>query len=375
MYTTYYGGSFGQHAWTEVYMGEQAGWIPVDATIGEVDYVDCGHIRLGEATSFNPVEMEIVDYRVGSGDHDGTVAGEPEKYALYTGEYHQLDNNTTFLLEIQDGTPVIHIPNTMPLALYDPDENGFWFAKITNRLYFDFEMDEEGHVTVMHLHQIIPLEKKSGAESIAGDVPVQYHDYLGSYFLPQLNGTFEVSWKNGSLSIFDPFENVHVGLHSPDSSDAWLDEFGKNRIQFVKDDAGTIGSLNILQDIPVHKGMLAVPIIREAIQTHGFEAGVSQYEALKRNQADYLFSESDMNALGYELLNEGKVEEAIRVFKWNVNDHPASWNVYDSLGEAYKKSGQTDRAILNYKRSLELNPGNDNGRNMLKELGVEMNEE
>lgn len=64
MYTTIRDGSFGQHAWNEVYMGE-AGWIPVDATVREVDYVDSGHIRLGSFTTFNPVEMEILDYTVG----------------------------------------------------------------------------------------------------------------------------------------------------------------------------------------------------------------------------------------------------------------------------------------------------------------------
>lgn len=61
MYVNYYGGSFGQHAWTEVYMGD-AGWIPVDATIREIDYSDAGHIRLGKAATFRPEKMEILDY-------------------------------------------------------------------------------------------------------------------------------------------------------------------------------------------------------------------------------------------------------------------------------------------------------------------------
>jgi transglutaminase-like putative cysteine protease len=64
MYTGIEGGAFGQHMWNEVYMGE-AGWIPLDATAREVDYVDSGHIRLGTQTSFNPVEMEVLEYEVG----------------------------------------------------------------------------------------------------------------------------------------------------------------------------------------------------------------------------------------------------------------------------------------------------------------------
>jgi len=377
MYTTYYGGSFGQHAWTEVFMGDEAGWIPVDATIGEVDYVDCGHIRLGEMASFNPVEMEILNYQVGDQNPAGEAADTEiyRTYAPYLGEYHRLENNATFTLELNDGVPVIHIPNTMPLALYEPDELGFWYAKLTNRLYFHFERNRDGKVRTMHLHQITPLEKKEHADSIANEIPEMYHGHLGTYFLPQLNALFEVSWRNGSLALYDPFEKVHVGLQAPDSNDIWMDEFNRNQIEFIHDENGEVTSLNILQDIPVYKGKLAVPIIREAINNHGFEAGVSQYESLKivKNE-DYLFSESDMNSLGYEFMNEGKYEQAIQIFKWNVTDHPNSWNVYDSLGEAYKKAGQTGLAIRNYRKSLELNPNNENGKKMLKDLGVEMEE-
>jgi transglutaminase-like putative cysteine protease len=63
LYVPYYNGSFGQHAWTEIYMGE-AGWIPVDATIHETDHINAGHIRLGEKATFQPRHMEILDYRI-----------------------------------------------------------------------------------------------------------------------------------------------------------------------------------------------------------------------------------------------------------------------------------------------------------------------
>ncbi len=32
------------------------------------------------------------------------------------------------------------------------------------------------------------------------------------------------------------------------------------------------------------------------------------------------------------------------------------------------KNGQKDLALINYKKSLELNPDNENGRKMLKEM-------
>lgn len=66
LYTPEYGGSFGHHGWNEIYMGK-AGWIPVDVTIGEHDYVDSSHIRIGILQTLQTVinfkKMEILKYR------------------------------------------------------------------------------------------------------------------------------------------------------------------------------------------------------------------------------------------------------------------------------------------------------------------------
>ncbi|MFC2168413.1 transglutaminase family protein [Acidobacteriota bacterium] len=56
------GGIFGQHGWNEVYMGKM-GWIPLDTTFKEFDYLDSGHIRIGYLTTFQPTELEILDFR------------------------------------------------------------------------------------------------------------------------------------------------------------------------------------------------------------------------------------------------------------------------------------------------------------------------
>ena len=66
LYATSGGGVFGQHGWTEIYMGE-AGWIPIDTTRRQIDYCDSGHIRIGvhqsTATALNARKIEILDYR------------------------------------------------------------------------------------------------------------------------------------------------------------------------------------------------------------------------------------------------------------------------------------------------------------------------
>ncbi len=78
--------------------------------------------------------------------------------------------------------------------------------------------------------------------------------------------------------------------------------------------------------------------------------------------------ESEINTLGYQLLKMKKFQEAIKLFKLNVEYFPDSWNVYDSLAEAYMKNGNNDLAIKNYEKSLELNSENKNASEMLKKL-------
>ncbi|MBS1528458.1 MAG: alpha/beta hydrolase, partial [Bacteroidetes bacterium] len=80
-------------------------------------------------------------------------------------------------------------------------------------------------------------------------------------------------------------------------------------------------------------------------------------------------TEDFINNCGYTQLRARHLANAIDLFSQNVKLHPNSFNAYDSLGEAYMDAGSKTLAISNYKKSLELNPHNDNGREMLKKLG------
>ena len=66
-------------------------------------------------------------------------------------------------------------------------------------------------------------------------------------------------------------------------------------------------------------------------------------------------------------MGEG-TDDAIAILALNVEEHAASWNAYDSLGEAYITAGKRELAIANYKKSLELNPANTNATQMLERL-------
>ena len=80
------------------------------------------------------------------------------------------------------------------------------------------------------------------------------------------------------------------------------------------------------------------------------------------------FNEGIVNTIGYKLIGEGKLEDAITFFTYNTEEYPESANTYDSLGEAYMLNNNTEMAIKNYKKSLELNPGNINAVEIIKKL-------
>jgi len=109
--------------------------------------------------------------------------------------------------------------------------------------------------------------------------------------------------------------------------------------------------------------------IGKTIREQTAEAAIKQYYELKKTQSErYDFSERELNVLGYILLGEHRIKEAIEIFKLNVAVYPEAFNTYDSLGEAYLANDERELAIKNYKKSLELNPQNTNATEVLKKL-------
>ena len=106
------------------------------------------------------------------------------------------------------------------------------------------------------------------------------------------------------------------------------------------------------------------------IQSEGIEAGITRYNKIKEDD-NYDLSENEMNEIGYLLMGSDKVEEALQVFKLNIDAFPKSANAYDSYAEASMKLGKNEQAIAYYKKSVEMNPANQNGIDMLKKLGVD----
>ena len=109
--------------------------------------------------------------------------------------------------------------------------------------------------------------------------------------------------------------------------------------------------------------------VGKSLMDRGAQAAIAAYGELKTdNPETYIFNENELNIMGYDLLSAGRIQDAIEIFLLNTREYPASGNVFDSLGEAYMIAGDKQLAIENYRKSLSLNPSNENAKEMLKKL-------
>ena len=139
----------------------------------------------------------------------------------------------------------------------------------------------------------------------------------------------------------------------------------------------TLGIMSVLYDQPYDMPRRSITdAIMKTISEKDVASAIREYRALKASPAasEYDFGEMELNRLGYQLLQMKKVEDAIEIFKLNVEMYPQSANVYDSLGEAYVTHNDKELSIANYKKSLELDANNANAKSRLALLTGEQKE-
>ncbi len=106
-------------------------------------------------------------------------------------------------------------------------------------------------------------------------------------------------------------------------------------------------------------------------ETQGAAGVVARYRALKRDSARaYLFDEGGLSSIAYRLLDNKKPQDALIVFRLSVEEYPDASSPYYGMGQAYLALADTSKAIANFRRSLSLNPNNQDAADALKRLGT-----
>lgn len=103
-------------------------------------------------------------------------------------------------------------------------------------------------------------------------------------------------------------------------------------------------------------------LMKEGISLDSLIYFIKQEDITK---TQYDISERGINRFAYQIKKQGKIIYALKIFKLNTDLYPKRYNVFDSYGECLLNIGKKEKAIIAYKKSLELNPENRNARKVL----------
>ena len=144
-----------------------------------------------------------------------------------------------------------------------------------------------------------------------------------------------------------------------------------NRLRIIADGSGHY----IFQDNPA---LIINTIVKAYSETLDDNQRIVVLEKALDNAIDLAIeakmntrSEQDLNTLGYSFLGNEELDTALEVFKLTTILFPNSSNAYDSYGEALVQANRKTEAIEMYEKSIELNPENQNGKQMLLKLKQE----
>ncbi|UEQ77274.1 serine hydrolase [Chryseobacterium arthrosphaerae] len=209
-------------------------------------------------------------------------------------------------------------------------------------------------IHAMNTNQLI--SKKSFQTLLNNPYAKEEGGSLGRYFekedLQRHNG---VSYKFESIFLNDFKNDITIILLS-------------NNLNKVWDLGHIIHNLMLGKAYEIPKRSIYRAIRKESL--NDVNKGIEAYYLLKKNsEQEYNFGNpSELNALGYELLRSGNIDSAIKIFNLNVSVFPGSANAYDSLGEAYFNKKEYQLSIDNYQKSLELEPANNNAKEMILKI-------
>jgi CubicO group peptidase (beta-lactamase class C family) len=265
-------------------------------------------------------------------------------------------------------------------------EHGGWNEGFCGQIYGHVK-NGKGAVVLINANQPAFMYEVIRAVALAYDwpsfVPQHKEQPLDSATFDALTGRYRISSDN-LVTIFrrgnklfrepllDPLsELVHIG------NNEFVSRNDERRRRFVKDSTGAMtlrvfgptddDAVSTLQRM---KDDEHIPF--ESVLRGDRDAALKAYTALKAaNPQERAVSEEELNYLGYQLMNTGKVKQAQDLFFINMQFYPKSANVYDSYAEACLKLGDKEQALIYYKRTLAMEPRNSNAERIVSELEKE----
>jgi tetratricopeptide (TPR) repeat protein len=179
-----------------------------------------------------------------------------------------------------------------------------------------------------------------------------------------------------------PVIDIIAGIPYHNKTEQQINEFEKAHINFVNSSPNRIlikanGSEH---DIKYDNPSLVINAIIKAysetldesqkcnVLSKAITNAIDLANQTKNGEKEYRNSVNNLNDIGYVYMEQNDMPKALEIFKLNVLLFPNDWNVYDSYGEALLKINNKAESIKMYQKSVELNPNNENAKQILKNL-------
>jgi len=193
------------------------------------------------------------------------------------------------------------------------------------------------------------------------------HGAFTSYAMLGIDNQVPGYWENDYLGIEPIYEKVCA--YSLDFLNAYLKNDRESKIN-LSDKLGIQENKESFERVENRNSTITKNQIIDKIIVEGTQSGISSFYKIDKEIKEKLFAdEIELNWLGYHFLYWwNRPIEAIKVFEFITELFPESANAYDSLAEAWFITGDKDKAVEYYQKSLELNPGNENAKLKLNSI-------
>lgn len=184
-------------------------------------------------------------------------------------------------------------------------------------------------------------------------------------------------WKNAATFAED--QVADYGREDANTSYSWVALYMLRFLNaYVKQDAPAkqfLGRTTAENGVPKHimEIKFSPKSFAEIMRSAARSGDESAWQAFQSFAADPMHrymsgEENTINKLGYALLREEDPSSAVVLFKLNTKAYPDSANAWDSLGDGYEAANDIQGARMAYRRSVELNPGNEHAKRELVKL-------
>jgi len=252
--------------------------------------------------------------------------------------------------------------------MYSTVEDLFKFSKAlsTNKLLTKKYMDK--HIKMRTVKSLPPIRNisKKQVTDLFGTSGSGFIGEISIKVDPDTKDTATLYWHDGTMKFF---KGYHYHFSEPEQYIIIL----SNCSLRCEGDEMALKIHQLLNNKSyehIHFKHSLIEYLSEEVLDHaGIPAALSEYKRLKNDTFNFNVPDADyLVQSGLYFAGKGDLDNAILILQTVISEFPKFWKAYDALGETYLRKSDKTNAIRNFKKSLELNPGNTKTIKLLKKL-------